>query len=128
MTTDDAEGERSTRYTVLVVDDEPDIRYLLKVILESVGYAVVEAAHGEAALEQVRRSPPHLVLTDRMMPRMSGRELIKQLRADERTKAIPILVVSGTNGDVPEADASLAKPFESAELIAVVDRLIGHER
>ena len=54
----------------MIVDDEPDIRYLLRTTLEDAGYGVVEAAHGEAALEQVRRSRPQLVVTDWMMPRM----------------------------------------------------------
>ena len=52
------EKQRSASCTVMVVDDEPDIRYLLRITLEEAGYGVVEAAHGEAALELVRRSPP----------------------------------------------------------------------
>jgi CheY-like chemotaxis protein len=112
----------------MVVDDEPDIRFLLRVTLELAGYGVVEAAHGEAALEQVRRSPPQLVLTDRMMPRMSGGELIERLRADDSTKAIPIVMITGTNGDQAGVDAMLGKPFDPSELIALVDRLTGKER
>jgi CheY-like chemotaxis protein len=114
--------------TVMVVDDEPDIRYLLRITLEGVGYGVVEAAHGEAALEQVRDSPPQLVLTDWMMPRMNGGELIRRLRADKSTKAIPIVVISGTRGDEAGADAVLGKPFDPSELIVLVDRLTGKER
>ena len=114
--------------TVLVVDDEPDIRYLLRITLEEAGYGVVEAGHGEAALEQVRRSPPQLVLTDRMMPRMSGGELIERLRADESTKAIPIVIISGTRGIQAGADATLRKPFDPGELIVLIDRLTGKER
>ena len=114
--------------TVMVVDDEPDMRHLLRITLEEAGYEVVEAAHGEAALDQVRRSPPQLVLTDRMMPRMNGGELIERLRADETTKAIPIVIVSGTRGGEAGADAVLSKPFDPGELIVLVDRLIGKER
>jgi CheY-like chemotaxis protein len=114
--------------TVMVVDDEPDIRYLLRITLEAAGYGVVEAAHGEAALEQVRRSPPQLVLTDRMMPRMNGGELIERLRADESTKAIPIVIISGTRGIQAGADAVVRKPFDPGELIVLVDRLTGKER
>jgi CheY-like chemotaxis protein len=114
--------------TVLVVDDEPDIRYLLRITLEEAGYGVLEAAHGEDALEQVRRSPPQLVLTDRMMPRMNGGELIERLRADESTKAIPIVIVSGTRAGQAGADAVVGKPFDPGELIGLVDRLIGKER
>lgn len=114
--------------TVMVVDDEPDIRYLLRVTLETAGYRVVEAAHGEAALEQVRRSPPQIVLTDRMMPRMHGGALIELLRADESTKAIPIVMISSVHGAQPGADAVLGKPFDPSELVMLVDRLTGTER
>jgi CheY-like chemotaxis protein len=114
--------------TVMVVDDEPDIRYLLRITLEQAGYGVVEAAHGEAALALVRRSPPQLVLTDRMMPRMNGGELIERLRADESTKGIPIVIISGTRGKQAGADAMLGKPFDPGELIVLVDRLTGKER
>lgn len=113
---------------MLVVDDEPDIRYLLRTTLEEAGYGVVEAAHGEDALAQVRDSPPHLVLTDQMMPRMNGGELIERLRADESTKAIPVVIISGTHGDQSGADAALRKPFNPRELIVLVDRLTGKER
>ena len=113
--------------TVIVVDDEPDIRYLLRITLEEAGYGVVEAAHGEAALELVRRSPPQLVLTDRMMPRMNGGELIERLRADESTKAIPIVIISGTRGVQGGADAVLGKPLDPDELIVLVDRLTGKQ-
>jgi CheY-like chemotaxis protein len=122
------EDDTPATCTVMVVDDEPDIRYLLRLTLELAGYGVVEAAHGEAALEQVRRSLPQIVLTDRMMPRMNGGELIERLRADERTKAIPIVMISGTQGAQPGADAFLGKPFDPDELIVLVDRLSGKER
>jgi CheY-like chemotaxis protein len=121
-------AKRPPSSTVLVVDDEPDIRYLLRVLLELAGYRVVEAAHGEAALEQVRDSPPQLVLTDQMMPVMNGGELIERLRSEASTEAIPIVMVSGTRSVQPGADALLAKPLDPAELIVLVDRLTGKER
>ena len=113
---------------VLVVDDEPDIRFLLRTTLELAGYGVVEAAHGEEALEQVRHSPPQLVVTDQMMPRMNGAELIERLRADGSTKAIPIVMISGTRGIRAGADALLAKPFDPSELVVLVDGLTGKKR
>ena len=112
----------------MVVDDEPDLRFLLRITLEAAGYGVVEAAHGEAALELVRRSLPRLVLTDWMMPRMTGGELIERLRAQESTKEIPIVIISATRGEHAGADAVLGKPFDPGELIVLVDRLIGKER
>jgi CheY-like chemotaxis protein len=115
-------------HTVLVVDDEPDMRYLLRVTLEEGGYGVVEAAHGAAALVQVRRSLPQLVVTDWMMPRMNGNELIERLRADESTKAIPIVIVSSTRSGQAKADAMLPKPFDAGQLIVLADKLTGKER
>lgn len=111
----------------MVVDDEPDMRYLLRITLEEAGYDVVEASHGGAALEQMRRSLPQLVVTDRMMPRMDGGELIERLRADEATKAIPIVIITSTRGEQGAADAILGKPFDPRELILLVDRLTGRE-
>jgi CheY-like chemotaxis protein len=122
------EDNRLASCTVLVVDDEPDVRYLLRVTLELAGYLVVEAAHGEAALEHVRSSPPQLVVTDQMMPVMNGGELIERLRADGATEAIPIVMVSGTRGAQGGADAILGKPFDPADLIVLVDRLTGRPR
>jgi CheY-like chemotaxis protein len=119
---------KPTSWTVLVVDDEPDIRYLLRVTLELAGYRVVEAKHGEAALELARRSAPQLVVTDQMMPVMNGGELIERLRAGGSTKAIPIVMVSGTRSVQPGADAVLVKPFDPTELIGLVDRLTGKEQ
>lgn len=126
MTKVDEAGDLAAS-TVLIVDDEPDLRFLLRVTLEQAGYGVIEAAHGEAALECVRVSPPALVITDRMMPRMGGTELILRLRADEATAAIPIVMVTGTTGSEPGADAVLTKPFEPDEVIGLVSRLIEGE-
>jgi CheY-like chemotaxis protein len=122
------EAKGPASYTVMVVDDEPDVRYLLKAILEEAGYGVVEAAHGQAALEQARHSPPQLVITDQMMPLMNGGELIERLRAGESTKAIPIVMISGTRAIQSGADAVLRKPFDRGELIVLVDGLTGKER
>jgi CheY-like chemotaxis protein len=116
---------RGAGLTVLVVDDEPHIRYLLAVVLEAAGYQVIEAAHGDAALERVRSSRPRLVITDRMMPRMGGIELIEQLRADEGTAGIPIVMLTAAPGGEPGADAVLMKPFAQEELVELVDRLTG---
>lgn len=113
---------------MLVVDDERDMRMLVRLTLERAGYDVIEAAHGESALEQVLASPPQLVITDQMMPRMGGDALIERLREDERTAGIPIVMLSAVAGDQDDAEAVLQKPFDSNELIAVVDRLTGTER
>jgi CheY-like chemotaxis protein len=103
---------------ILVVDDEPNIRFLVRVTLEAAGYEVVEAHHGVAALERAKESRPDLVVTDLMMPVMGGRALIERLRSNPETAAIPILVISANgNLDVGEADAALSKPFDPDELL-----------
>ena len=112
---------------ILVVDDDPDVRMLFKVILESGGYQVSEARHGVGALILIRESIPDLVITDMLMPAMDGRELIARLRAETRTADLPILAVSGYPGAIEAvtgADAVLKKPIDRADLLATVESLI----
>jgi CheY-like chemotaxis protein len=111
---------------ILVVDDESNMRFLLRMILERAGYEVVEAPDGAAALEHALRSPPDLVVTDLMMPVMSGRELIERLRKDPQTAGIPIVVVSANPSAAVEAvDAVLAKPFDPDALLEATRALSG---
>jgi CheY-like chemotaxis protein len=109
---------------VLVVDDESDLRFVLRRCFERAGYDVSEAGDGAAALRAVRNSRPDLVVTDLMMPVMDGFDLIGRLRADPATAAIPIVVVSSNWELATDADAGLCKPFERKELLAVAEGLI----
>jgi len=113
---------------VLVVDDEPDLRFVLRRVFERAGHEVFEAGDGAAALRSVAQSRPDLVVTDIMMPVMDGVELISRLRAEPGTKEIPILSVSGDWQLAACADAVLAKPFDWKELIAVAERLLNEGR
>lgn len=116
---------------VLIVDDDPTLREMIRVTLEMSGYEVVEAGHGAAALELLsgQASLPDVIVTDLMMPVMDGLELIRRLRADSRTAPVPILVISA-NAD-PEAslrgasrpDAVMRKPFLPKALAALVKSL-----
>jgi CheY-like chemotaxis protein len=111
---------------VLVVDDESNMRLVIRMILEGAGYEVVEAAHGAAALLWVKSSPVDLVVTDLMMPVMGGRELVERLRADPETASIPIVVVSASSSSVATtADVVLAKPFEPFALLEAAGSLAG---
>ncbi len=102
------------------------MRFLVRVTLETAGHEVVEAVNGAVALEQATKSPPDLVVTDLMMPVMSGRELIDRLRSDPQLAPIPILILSANGGlRVGDSDAALGKPFDPAELIENVRTLIG---
>ena len=103
---------------ILIVDDEPDVRFILKIAFQSAGHRIVEAHHGVAALERVKDSRPDLVVTDLMMPVLDGLELIQRLRSDPETAAIPILVLSSRATAASGADAAVAKPFRAHEVLA----------
>jgi CheY-like chemotaxis protein len=103
---------------ILVVDDESNMRFLLRMVFEAEGFEVVEANHGAAALERVREAQPDLIVTDLMMPVMDGRDLIERLRADAETAGIPILVLSANrNLEVAGADLAMSKPFDPDGLL-----------
>jgi CheY-like chemotaxis protein len=109
---------------ILVVDDEPAIRTLLRWIFETAGHEVEEAGDGTAGLASVARSAPDLVVTDMTMPVMGGAELIRRLREDPATARIPILAVSGDQQLAAGADAVVRKPFVSEVVLAVSDGLL----
>ena len=112
---------------ILVVDDDPDVRFLLRLLFESVGYKVSEAQHGVAALIRVKEALPDLVVTDIMMPVMDGGELIERLKSDTRTAALPIVAITGTPGAKKAAlaaDVVMSKPFNHSSLLATVGSLL----
>ncbi len=119
-----------TRRRILVVDDDADTRFLLRLIFESADYDVWEAPHGVAALIHLKNALPDLVVVDMVMPQMSGAELIQRLRTTPRTKALVILAVSGhpnATDTAKDANAVLSKPFDRKELLALVGSLVGAE-
>lgn len=111
-------------FNILIVDDEPDLRYLLRRVFEQAGHSVTDAGHGEAALEAVRDSLPDLVVTDMMMPIMDGAELIRRLRADPATAQLPILAVTGDAQLAGAADAVLGKPWKPQQLLTAANALL----
>ncbi|HYI46103.1 MAG TPA: response regulator [Actinomycetota bacterium] len=116
---------RMTR--VLVVDDEPDVRFILCHILEKAGYEVVVAINGAAALESVKEAHPDLVITDLMMPVMDGNELIQRLRSDPDTAAIPIMSLTGNPESSVGADLIVSKFPAPTDLLAAVRSVRGDE-
>lgn len=110
---------------VLVVEDEPDILLLLKVLFESAGHEVTTAIHGAEALGCLENVCLDLVVTDLAMPVMDGHELISRLRAEPRTAMIPILVLSAHPDTVANADAVIVKPFGPDEILALARALLG---
>jgi CheY-like chemotaxis protein len=112
----------------LVVDDEPDQRFLLRRTLERAGHEVSEANDGAAALRSVQESAPDLVVTDIMMPVMDGVELIRCLRGDPATAHILILAASGDTQLAGAADAILPKPYAGHDLLAIANALLKEGR
>jgi two-component system response regulator MprA len=105
--------------TVLVVDDEPRIRDVLEAVLAEAGHAVRTAQDGLAALAEVERQPPDLVLSDVAMPRLDGVGLHRELRA--RGHGVPVVLCSADHDRrLPPDVPFVAKPFELASLLALV--------
>jgi CheY-like chemotaxis protein len=112
--------------TILVVDDESSVRFLLRMIFETAGFEVIEAQDGAAALKRMKDVRPDLVVTDLMMPVMAGRQFIALLRSHPETASIPIIVTSAQLSIPPDAaDAVVSKPFEPDELLETARRLDG---
>ncbi len=118
---------------ILLVDDEPALRELLRVTFEGADVTVREAESGEQALEALGGDLPDALVLDLRLPGIDGAELCRRLRHDERTALLPIVVLTG--GDVPEierarqagADEVVRKPFSPLDLLAIVERLSGRE-
>ena len=116
-----------TPFTVLVVEDHPDQRELLAIVLQREGYRVVTAANGLEALEKLETENIQIALSDIMMPKMDGFELIKRIRANPALKSIYLILITARiqEGDRVRgldlgADDYITKPFSFSELLARV--------
>jgi CheY-like chemotaxis protein len=112
---------------ILIVEDDADLRFVIRMVLERAGYEVAEAGHGFAALGAIENRLPDLVIADMTMPLMNGSELIDRIRSNRSTVSIPIVLLSGR--DVDSADSQLvsavvSKPFEPADLLASIERIL----
>jgi CheY-like chemotaxis protein len=117
--------------TVLLADDEAHITCVVAGKLRGAGYTVITARDGEEALELARRHTPALVITDLQMPRMSGVELARALRASPGLARTPVILLTA-RGYIAEADdiartniiRQMAKPFSAREIVRTVQELI----
>jgi two-component system phosphate regulon response regulator PhoB len=114
--------------TILLVEDDPDIRHLVSYKLIKGGFDVVEAADGFTALDLARRNPPDLVILDVRMPRKSGLEVCRELRAGPRTADVPIIMLTARAHprDLEQAFAAgatdyVVKPFSPRALLEQVE-------
>ncbi len=116
---------------ILLVDDEPALRELLRTTFEGAHVQVDEAASGVEAEARIRRRRPDVIVLDLRMPGMSGTELCARLKGDEKTKLIPIVLLTGADAEEARraqrsgAEALVRKPFSPLDLLAIVERLAG---
>jgi CheY-like chemotaxis protein len=85
---------RASEKTVLVVEDEPDVRFFLQTVLEDAGFNVITAADGDAAWSMINEQRPDFISLDLILPKRSGHRLLKDLRQDATLKKIPVLIVT----------------------------------
>jgi putative two-component system response regulator len=116
---------------ILVVDDDEDVRHLLRRHLDRLGYNVEEASSAEEAFEKLQKSTPDLILLDVQLPGRSGHDVLSEVRADYRTRLLPIVMLTGaaTREDKLKAIEEgvtdfIAKPFSAEELMARVRSLL----
>ncbi len=117
----------SHRGRILVVDDERDEADLLKTLLEGEGYDVDLAHNGKEALEALRRRLPSLVLLDYEMPEMDGIQVIQELKSDQTTRNLPVLLSTSSQilaSERDQADAFLPKPFVIEDLLTLVETML----
>ena len=116
---------------VLVVDDEENIRMLVKFNLEKAGYEVLEASDGNKAIETAVNSTPDIVILDLMLPGIDGLEVCRHLKRHPRTAALPIIMLTAKSDEIDRviglelgADDYMTKPFSQRELVARIKAVL----
>ena len=121
---------------ILCIEDEPEMIDLIRLILGRRGYDVIGAAGGKDGLEKVRQQPPDLILLDLMMPDMDGWEVYQQIKADEKLRDIPVIVVTAKAQSIDKVlglhiakvDDYIAKPFSPQDLLNSVDKVFSEKK
>ena len=134
--------EKAEDKTILVVDDEPNVREYLRTVLEDAGFKVVTAADGEEALEVIRRERPDFISLDLIMPKKSGHKLLYELKKDKNLSRIPVLIVTAhahdelgkgsledllRNGVMSGPGTYLEKPINPLSYVRSIQRALGIE-
>ena len=121
--------EQTRKKKILIVDDEPDMVYSLKLTIENAGYETTIANNGQEALKKVREEQPDLIVADVLMPVMDGFEFYKRLKQNKVTAFIPVIILTA-RGHMEDAfkvvgvDDFFAKPFENDILLSKIKRLL----
>jgi two-component system response regulator VicR len=120
---------------VVCIEDEPEMIDLVKLILSRKGYQVVGAMGGREGLDAIQAHKPDLVLLDLMMPDMDGWEVYQKMKADDSTKAIPVIVVTAKAQSIDKVlglhiakvDDYITKPFGPQELLQSVEQVLARQ-
>lgn len=123
----------NTGKTILVVDDEPDIVFIITTALKKNGYRTEQALNGLEALEKINNTAPAAIIMDIMMPKMDGHSVNLKLKTDPKTAAIPVIIITGKGHfkellDIHEGvnvAAYLEKPFPISVLLEKLRAIIG---
>ncbi len=117
---------------IMTADDSPSIRQMVSFTLKGDGYEVIEAEDGQDAINKIGATKVDMLITDLNMPNVDGIELIKQVRADENHKFIPIIMLTTESqgdmkmkGKAAGATGWIVKPFKPEQLIGVVKKVLG---
>lgn len=117
--------------TVLIVEDEEDIAYILRFLFQREGFVVEHAADGRQALARLEQDPPHGVVLDIMLPYHDGIEIVERLRATSAWRTVPVLMLTAKAREVDivraldlGADDYVTKPFQPDEVVARMRRLM----
>ncbi len=114
---------------VLLCDDDVTILRAVEIKLTRAGYRVTCCGDGQAAYESIQRELPDMIISDCQMPRMGGLELVRKLRSEEATQAVPFLMLTGKGFELPLEDLRrdynvldvMAKPFSPREILQIVE-------
>jgi len=123
------------RPRILIVDDEADLRAVLRFGLEAEGFEVLEAADGEEALRRAHDDHPQLMVLDLMLPKLDGYKVCRSLKFDDRFRRMPILILSARSGEHDRqlamsmgADQFVTKPYDMRGLVAMIREKIDEAR
>lgn len=121
--------------TILLADDDEDVRNVIRMRLQNLPFSLLEVADGQAALAKAKRERPDLVILDWNMPGMTGIEVMAALQQDPVTAHIPVIMMTGKDDHVDQARgirlgaiAYLVKPFSPQELLQKVQAALGEQR
>lgn len=115
---------------ILVVDDDADVRNLLKMRLEVLGYSIAVAADGSEGLSKAESEKPDLIILDIMMPEMDGYTFVREIKANESLRQTPIVILTSRTGmkdlfEIEGVHDYVTKPYEPEDLVTTVKKYLG---